>query len=401
MVSIAGPGDVRNGPLVLPRRQLCSLTAMYPRITNESPATAVLMDHMSDNDLSRNRKSHWLMFRSHWRGLIAGCLAMSIACLGMLVSIPAHAAVTGPGLYDNIRYGNGSWQGWDPPTQPPGQPPYGSVYNTYVGADVHVDVINSSGWWDNVRYSDGSWQGWAKPPQPPGTVYNFAETSDGYNAFFVADTGSNDLYIIERFGDGSWSNWASTPLPGNASVGDLSATVTFGTDEQLQIAVMLAGGSLWHNIYNVDYANWQGWAKPTQVPNGDFSIAVAGMNNGNAELMAVSGTGVLYFNIRDESGSWQGWQEPSQPPNLTTYLGTVSASVDGDGNGQFILTEKTDANNDQWVAYHDIRYTSGSWQGWNQVNTGCPWAAPVVAAQTWTTSTGVEDAHVDEMCGQA
>jgi hypothetical protein len=365
------------------------------------------MARMSDNDLTTNTKRRWPVFRSR-HSLIAGCLAMAMACLSLLAAPSARAAVTGPGLYDNVRLSNGSWQGWEAPAQPPGATA-GTSYllgNAYVGADVHVDVVNASNQlFDNVRYSNGSWQGWEQAPQPPGTIESGSEASDGSNIFFVVDT-SSGLYLGERFGDtGKWSNWATTPLPGNGVLGDLSASVTLGgVDEQVQIAVMLAGGSLWHDVYNVDFGTWQGWEEPSQVPGGDYSIAVAGMGNGNTQFMAVSQKGIVYFNIRDADGSWQGWQAPGQPPGLTlpttTGLATVSATVDGAGNSQFILTEETDVNNDQELAYHDIRYSNGSWQGWKQLDMGCPWAVPVITAPTFAYSTTIQDAHVDEMCTQ-
>jgi hypothetical protein len=366
------------------------------------------MGRMSDKDLSRNGKRLRLRFRGRRPGVLAGFLAVAMGGLSMLAGPSAHAAVTGPGLYDNVRYANGTWAGWEPPTQPPGATAGEDflVGNAYVGNDVHVDVVDSSGQLlDNVRYANGTWAGWHAPPQPPGTIYLARESSDGGNLFIVAYT-SSGLYVVERSGPtGQWSNWATTPLPGNGVVGDLAVAVTYGTvSEQVQIAITLAGGTLEHQIYNVDFGSWTGWAKPVQIPGGDFSIAAAGTSNGNANFMAVSLKGIVYFNIRYANGTWQGWQSPSQPPNLTaattTGLATVSAAADDAGNTQFILTEATDVNNDEDLAYHDIRYANGSWQGWNQLNLGCPWAAPIITAPTFIAATTIQDAHVDEMCVQ-
>ncbi len=69
--------------------------------------------------------------------------------------------------------------------------------NAYVGNDVHVDVVDSSGQLlDNVRYANGTWAGWHAPPQPPGTIYLARESSDGGNLFIVAYT-SSGLYVVE------------------------------------------------------------------------------------------------------------------------------------------------------------------------------------------------------------
>jgi len=313
----------------------------------------------------------------------------------------APAAAGGPRLYDNIRFSSGVWQGWEPPAVPPGTAT-GVVANAYTGADVHVDVVTSSGLWDDIRYGNGTWQGWRQPPQPPGTILKLAEAPDASaNLWLVASTTSG-LYFSERAGStGAWSQWTGIPAPGSGDVGDMSASVSAaGGLDYLQVAVVLTGGQLWHNIYSIGPGTWQGWAQPTQVPGGGASIAAAGMANGNAQFMVIGANGIAYHNIRYANGSWQGWRAlAGQPPGLQRYPGTVSASVDSQGNAQFIITEHTDVSNDQWVAYHNIRYANGSWQGWNRLNTDGPRCAPAITLPTFTSSATIGVAHVDEICG--
>ena len=312
---------------------------------------------------------------------------------------PAAAAAGASQLYDNIRFSNGAWQGWAPPVQPSGGVT-GVVANAYTQADVHLDIVTSSGLWDNIRYANGTWQGWAQPPQPPGTILKLAEAPDtSANLWLVASTTSG-LYFSERAeSTGAWRQWAAIAAPGSGDIGDMSASVSAnGGVDQLQVAVVLTGGQLWHNLYSIAQGTWQGWAQPAQIPGGGVSIAVAGMANGSAQFMAISASGVAYHNIRNADGTWQGWIAPSQPPGLQQNPGTVSASVDSPGNAQFIITEHT---NGQWAAYHNIRYVNGTWQGWIQLSTDGPRCAPVITLPTFTTSATIGVAHVDEVCGSS
>jgi hypothetical protein len=313
----------------------------------------------------------------------------------------AHATITTPGVYDNIRYANGTWQGWRTPTQPPDSADIVQVADAYDGADVHVDAVTAAGLYDNVRYANGTWQGWRAPAQPPGTILWFGlseATDDAGNIWFVVGTTSGLYFTVRWDSTGAWSPWATISVPGNGVIGDVSASVD--ANDHLQVALSTAGGTLWHNIYNIDWGTWQGWQEPAQIPGGVYSIAVAGMANGDAQFMADSISGVLYHNIRYSTGTWQGWTATSQPPNLATYpSATLSSGVDNNGNAQFIITEETNANSDAYVSYHNIRYADTAWQGWRQLDVGgAPWCLPEIAVPTWTATSGIPDAHLDEAC---
>jgi hypothetical protein len=140
--------------------------------------------------------------------------------LQLIVAVPSGH------VYHNIRSGlYGNWQGWASPAQPPG----GALFVAAAGRidsgaddEVQFAVVSPNGTlYHNIRYANGSWQGWAAPKQPPwetingtrfpGTV-SAAETPYGDTHFVVVvegHGGSNTIYHAIRYADGSWSGWGA------------------------------------------------------------------------------------------------------------------------------------------------------------------------------------------------
>jgi len=84
--------------------------------------------------------------------------------------------------------------------------------------------------------------------------------------------------------------------------------------------------------------------------------------------------GVALHSLRLGPGNWTAPGEPSQPPYTPTR---VSAANGGSGTAQFIAVAGG-------YIYHDIRYSNGAWQGWN--NESLPFG--------WYGSASIHDASI-------
>lgn len=330
---------------------------------------------------------------------------LSLAAAFSPAGAPAASAASYPSLWYNIEYGSAGWQGWEEPTQPPGLVVGGPVGISTTGGDAHVDVATTSGLWDNIRYGvNGSWQGWAKPPQVPGAVFRLYEAADQYGTvWYVAWTDSGSLYFNFRASDGGWGAWTPVHgggIPGNPTIIDVAMAVT-GADE-LQIGLITGGATLWHTEYNIDNHSWQVWAQPAQPPGGATQVGMVGLANGDMEMLVsagASGSNWIYHNIRYASGSWQGWAKPAQPPMAGTYANgpIISAAADLNGNAQFLLTyQTTSTSDDHNTSYIITRWAGGSWTGWRELLNASTWCVPKITQQTF----GYEDteSHLDEVC---
>lgn len=328
----------------------------------------------------------------------AGLTAAAAALLAS--SVPAHAS-TGSNVYFNVRYPDGTWQGYEKLTQPPGSCCL-AISAANNGVDTHVDVITGSGLWDGYVDVGNNFSGWSQPPQPPGTFPTarstpFASANDDGGGIWYFVVTSSGLYAGYLNSSGEWDSWTPVSLPSGVSpsgVSDLALAYTQtgaenGTSPDLQVMVD-NNGILWHQVYSLDTGKWSGWAQPHQVPGDAEAIAAAGDDAGNVQFIATNYSGTVYHTIRYTNGSWSGWAQPPQPhyppPAGTIPLpGGVAAAVDGGGIAQFTLNA--------WSFFHTVRNADGSWQS--------SWASPAsgvlpsecfgyyrLAVAARTTSTG-------------
>lgn len=315
--------------------------------------------------------------KSRTLGLLAATAAISAL---FVTASPAHAVDLFT-LSDNIRSTSGVWQGWQPPTQPPGNNNTSShaildVADNSNGS-IHVDVTTTSGLWDNVRYSNGSWQGWEAPPQPPTDSYQLAGAGlpDGAIEYFAVGEATGDVYASTRNPNGVWTSWVQQPItvPG----GELGGfTATADGNGNVQVMATAVGGAVYHTMQN-SAGDWQSWQQPTQVPSGAFAVTSAGLVNGSVQFMAIGLNNIIYLDIRYANGTWQGWQETQQPPAgwvtsaspATFRLSTFSAAAEPDGDTQFLIVTNGDiVGPNESGFYHIVRNADGTWQkGWGVI----------------------------------
>ena len=311
------------------------------------------------------------------RGLPAVMIA---AVTALAASVPAHASSPEFEMWLNIRSGSGSWLGWQAlgdNSWVPGNIQTMFAVNDGFNDTLHVDNYSADGsLWDNVRYSDGNWQGWQQAPSAPsGTVMmRAAGLPDGDIAYLAANS-NGWMYESTRSSSGPWSGWsAEFEIP---ELGDFAATAD--ANGNVQVILSAAGGVVYHNMQFTDGA-WQGLQQPSSVPGGGAEdVAAAGMPDGSVQFLAFNG-GQLYHNIRRDNGTWQGWQEPTQPPAgwISTTgggaanwsLGQLWGAADENGNTQWIVSTTEDGlYYGPTRLYHTVRYANGTWQnsGWGQL----------------------------------
>jgi hypothetical protein len=165
-------------------------------------------------------------------------------------------------IWDNVRYTNGKWQGWVAPSQPPGNGIVSLIADAAEpNGQLHIEATAEQGvggplmLFDDIRYADGTWQGWREPLQPvtqhsgntDGEIQELAATGmpdgDMQIAAEVIVDGKGILYHDIRFADGSWQVWGQPALP----------PVVNGSGDDVAIAGM-PDGSVHVDIqeYNVD-----------------------------------------------------------------------------------------------------------------------------------------------------
>ncbi|MFE5482741.1 transglycosylase family protein [Streptomyces sp. NPDC056527] len=185
-----------------------------------------------------------------------------------------------------------------------------------------------------------------------------ADHADPYPPAVPSDSG--DFHHAVRTAQGHWTPLA--PLDGYDGASRFAGnrqSITTTPDGSVQVVGVGTDGNLYHNARFTN-GSWQGWA-PVDGYDGAARFAagevtIAGMPNGDAQLIAVGNDGKLYHNARFANGSWQGWAP-------VTDWGAKKVAATGLPNGDLQLAI---VGNDGMV-YHNIRYVNGSWQGWRGV----------------------------------
>lgn len=275
-------------------------------------------------------------------------------------------------IYHDIRYGNGTWQAWSAVAgygagastfHAPGGVAIagakgGSAQLVAIGDDYHL--------YHNIRHTDATWQGWV-PLNLNASQCAIAAMPDGSAQVLAVDGNANVTHNIRETPSGAWQGFteiAGGSSTGHFQIGNLNGASNTGIaltglpDGSAQLLALGTDNNVYHNIR---YANgtWQGF---TAIAGADgaatFSgpaFAIAGMGDGSAQLLAIGNDAGIYHNIRNANGTWQGFRP------LGFNAQWVAAGALSDGSMQ-VLAVGNDGN-----LYHDIRYANATWQGFRAV----------------------------------
>ncbi|WCE02454.1 hypothetical protein PGH47_42675 (plasmid) [Streptomyces sp. HUAS 31] len=248
-------------------------------------------------------------------------------------------------MYHNIRRADGSWQGWRRMNTDEGDKRFNggpiALASTPNGETQAVAVDKDGVLLHQLRRTDGTWTGWAAPPGPDNGVFkakDVAITGTANNSLMVlAYDKSGNMRLTGRWASGTWDTTGWTTLPGVGGAAtfagsDLSITQT--PNRSLQIAAVGLDGKIWHMTRDGMLRN-SPWTNPEWAPNDAMratGVAIAGLPDGTAQLLAVGMDGNTWHALRSASGSWTRFGAVSGPYGRA--LGATNVRIAGLPDGR-------------------------------------------------------------------
>ncbi|MEW1615930.1 MULTISPECIES: hypothetical protein [unclassified Streptomyces] len=250
-------------------------------------------------------------------------------------------------LYHNIRFTNGSWQGWrrvntDAVDDKLNGGPL-ALTSTPNGTLQAFSVDRDGNLLHNLRRPDGSWQetGWSGVWDGGKAVMkakDVAVTGLANNSVKVLVYGRDGaMRLTERYMNGIWdqSGWQVIPGVGGAQTfagSDLSITAT--PDYTLQIAAIGQDRKVWHMTQNRQAVNSR-WNTPEWKPGEAMqatALSMTALPDGSAQLVAVGLDGNTWHTLRAANGQWTGFGAVRGPWNRP--LAATSVKVTGLSDGR-------------------------------------------------------------------
>ncbi|MEV7419356.1 CHAP domain-containing protein [Streptomyces sp. NPDC089919] len=289
-----------------------------------------------------------------------------------LSETPSVPVSTAGDLFHAIRAADGTWTSFQPLNGFGGAPFFNarqqSLAATPDGSTQSLAIGNDGDLYTTARYPDGSWTAWvplagaAGAPHFAAKGQAIAGMSNG-DAQVVALGTDGRIQHNTRLVTGVWTGWTQ--------VGTWQAQKVAAAglpDGSLQVLIVGNDGNLYHSVRRPD-GTWQSWhavAGTGQAATFQAKeIAIAALPNGDAQVVAVGADGRVQHTIRFADGSWQGWGALDGFGGASSFAASAVA-VTGMPNGDAQLL----AVGNDGKAYHDIRYANGQWQGWRATGAG-------------------------------
>ncbi|MFJ8163619.1 CHAP domain-containing protein [Streptomyces sp. NPDC096136] len=323
------------------------------------------------NESGGVRFREWFNWKTNSSPVGAGRALAFVGPAG-LSETPTVPVSQGGDLYHAIRDASGGWASFQPLNGADGAAFFNaseeSITSTPDGSTQTLATGKDGNLYHTARYPDGTWQGWNRVDGANGAPafaaqgMSIAGMPNG-DAQTMAIGNNGGIYHNVRFKDGSWQGWSR--------LGDWQAKKVAATgmpDGSVQSLIVGMDGNVYHNVRKTD-GTWQGWYA-TDGANGAptfaaSSIAIAALPNGDAQLLAVGTDGNTWHNIRKADGTWQGWSRMDGANGAPTFSAS-SLAITGLPNGDAqLLAVGTDGK-----AWHDIRKADGTWQGWRSTGQG-------------------------------
>ncbi|MFF6984736.1 hypothetical protein ACFZAV_45625 [Streptomyces sp. NPDC008343] len=205
----------------------------------------------------------------------------------------------------------------------------------------------------NIRYADGTWQGWAAMPGQDGglvkaTTIAAAGMPDG-SAQILVFGGDGRMRLGIRDVDGAWSSWSVVSGVDAPDGSALSIAALPNGDSQ--IAAIGNDGNVWHTMRRVD-GRWTGWGAPAGA-SGEVmrasALAITGLPDGSTQVAAVGHDGYGYHCERFSDGGWSPFRRVGGIRGATAFAGEqVGIAGLPDGSSQLLLTTTTRGSSYHW-----------------------------------------------------
>ncbi|MFG2294054.1 transglycosylase family protein [Streptomyces sp. NPDC048603] len=213
-----------------------------------------------------------------------------------------------------------------------------------------------------TRLADGSWTSFSPlsgvdgAPFFNGSQQSITSTPDGSTQSLGTGKDGN-LYHTARYGNGTWTGWAALGgFDGAAQFGAKGQAIAGMGNGDAQVMAIGKNGGIYHNARLVN-GSWTGW---TQVSTWDAKkIAAAPLPDGSMQVLIIGNDGNVYHTIRKTDGTWQSFNAVAGTGTNTTFQAN-NIAIAGLPNGSTQLVATSTDN----TIHHNIRNADGTWQGW-------------------------------------
>ncbi|MCK8680125.1 hypothetical protein [Streptomyces lichenis] len=223
-------------------------------------------------------------------------------------------------MYHNIRFADGSWQGWQRFNSADADRRFRTgplaVASTPDGT-LHIAAVDKDGnLMHTLRRPDGSWQeGWGAVPDGQGRPFQakgVALAGLPNNSIKVLAYGKDGaMRMTERYANGLWeqTGWQTIPGVGAPVFAGRELAVATTKDHSVQIAAIGQDGKVYHMVQDVRRVNkpWGSvqWSADEAMQATDVSLAT--LPDGSAQLVAIGLDGNVWHTVRHGDGSWTGF----------------------------------------------------------------------------------------------
>ncbi|MEU9704456.1 hypothetical protein [Streptomyces sp. NPDC047981] len=244
-------------------------------------------------------------------------------------------------MYHNIRFTNGTWQGWnrvnsDAVDQRFNGGPLAAA-GTPDGTMHAVAVDRDGNLLHTLRRPGGSWQeaGWAGVADGTGQVFKAKDVAVAGlpdNSVKVLAYGQNGaMRVTERMADGAWEKpgWTTVPGVGGPVFAGYDLSITGMADRSVQIAAIGLDGRVWHitRDRNGVFSPWGNPEWKPQDPMRATAVSIAALPDGTAQLVAAGLDGNAWHTTRPTTGKWAAFSMLTGPyhrPLAATGVGVAA-----------------------------------------------------------------------------
>ncbi|GAB3889837.1 hypothetical protein GCM10029964_060270 [Kibdelosporangium lantanae] len=227
--------------------------------------------------------------------------------------------------------------------------------------DLQVVAVGNDGliyhdiWFAATR----TWQGWGQVPGFGGARTFAARTvaiagmPDGSAQLVATARADGTVYHTIRNADGTWQPWGRVAGFGGAAAFQAGAVAITGlANGDSQTVAVGNDGNLYHTIRSGGDRTWQPWGRVDGLTSGTgfraSAVGIAAVNaagdprDGETDVLAVGGDGLLYQNARYTSKNWQGWKRLAGHDNAPTMpsLATAVTGMPGTTTIQVVASGK-------------------------------------------------------------
>ncbi|MFF4381450.1 glycoside hydrolase domain-containing protein [Kitasatospora sp. NPDC001547] len=280
-----------------------------------------------------------------------------------------------------VRQSSGAWPGFSPLTGGAGvfRGSEAAIAGLPGGSSQELGIGLDGRLYHGVRAAGGSWSGFAAlpddgtPASRPSRV-GIAGLPDGSSQVLAVGADGN-VYHRTRFADGSWSGYGALPGVGTPTMGAADVAIAGMPDGSAQVLAIGNDGNVYHETRFSD-GSWSGFAPLPGVNSPRMAgrrVAIAGLPGGSSQVLVIGGDANVYHESRFADGNWSGFA--ALPGNGTPTLAARTVAIAGlpDGSSQ-VAVIANDGN-----IHHETRFSNGSWSGFAAVQG--PYGASTFPAQ--------------------